>query len=108
MDESLTYWCYRSSLSEVFCKKGILRNFAKITGKHLCQSLFIKKDTLVQVFSCVFGETSKNTFFNRISLMVASEVAMSWVQTKNKFHIKERNRGIPYVSIDVKNCVNKN
>ena len=53
-------------------------------------------------------ETSKNTFFNRISLMVASEVAMRWVQTKNTFHIKERNRGIPYVSIDVKNCVNKN
>ena len=30
----------RSSRPEVFCKKGILRNFAKFTGKHLCQSLF--------------------------------------------------------------------
>ena len=30
----------RSSLPEVFCKKGVLRNFAKFTGKHLCQSLF--------------------------------------------------------------------
>ena len=29
-----------SSLLEVFYKKGVLRNFAKITGKHLCQSLF--------------------------------------------------------------------
>ena len=28
----------RSSCQEVFCKKGILRNFAKFTGKHLCQS----------------------------------------------------------------------
>ena len=26
----------RSSRSEVFCKKGALRNFAKFTGKHLC------------------------------------------------------------------------
>ena len=26
----------RSSQPEVFCKKGILRNFAKFTGKHLC------------------------------------------------------------------------
>ena len=34
---------YRSSRAEVFCKKGILRNFAKFTGKHLCQSLFLKK-----------------------------------------------------------------
>ena len=24
---------------ELFCKKGVLRNFAKNTRKHLCQSL---------------------------------------------------------------------
>ena len=24
-------------------KKGVLRNFAKFTGKHLCQSLFFNK-----------------------------------------------------------------
>ena len=30
----------RSSRPEVFCKKIVLRNFAKFTGKHLCQSLF--------------------------------------------------------------------
>ena len=51
----------RSSRPEVFCEKGVLRNFAKFTGKHLCQSLFfnkvaggacnfIKKETLTQVF----------------------------------------------------------
>ena len=28
---------------EVFCKKGALKNFAKFTGKHLCQSLFFDK-----------------------------------------------------------------
>ena len=28
---------------EVFCKKGVLRNLAKFTGKHLCQSLFFNK-----------------------------------------------------------------
>ena len=27
----------------MLCKKGILRNFAKFTGKHLCQSLFLNK-----------------------------------------------------------------
>ena len=31
---------FRSSRPEVFCKKGVLRNLAKFTGKHLCQSLF--------------------------------------------------------------------
>ena len=30
----------RSSRSEVFYKKAVLRNFAKFTGKHLCQTLF--------------------------------------------------------------------
>ena len=28
---------------EVFCKKGVLKSFAKFTGKHLCQSLFYNK-----------------------------------------------------------------
>ena len=44
-------------------KKGVLRNFAKFTGKHLCQSLFIKKETLAQMFSCQFRNISKNTFY---------------------------------------------
>ena len=33
----------RSSRPEVICEKGVLRNFAKFTGKHLCQSLFFNK-----------------------------------------------------------------
>ena len=33
----------RSSRPDVFCKKGVLKNFAKFTGKHLCQSLFLNK-----------------------------------------------------------------
>ena len=65
----------RSSRAEVFCKKGVLRNFTKFIRKFLCQSLFffnkvtglfcnfIKKETLAQVFSCEFCEISKKTFF---------------------------------------------
>ena len=33
----------RSSRTEVFCKRVVLRNFAKFTAKHLCQSLFFNK-----------------------------------------------------------------
>ena len=33
----------RSSRPEAFCEKGVLRNFAKFTGKHLCQSLLFNK-----------------------------------------------------------------
>ena len=32
-----------NSRPEVFCKKGVLRNFAKFVGKHLCQNLFFNK-----------------------------------------------------------------
>ena len=33
----------RSCRTEVFCKKGVFKNFAKCTGKHLCRILFFKK-----------------------------------------------------------------
>ena len=39
-------WQYsfsRSSRPEVFCKKGVLRNFVKFSGGHLCQRLFLNK-----------------------------------------------------------------
>ena len=39
----LISFCYRSSRLEVFFKKGIHKNFAKFTGKHLCQKLFFNK-----------------------------------------------------------------
>ena len=34
---------HRSSRPGVFRKKGVLKNFTKFTGKHLCQSLFFNK-----------------------------------------------------------------
>ena len=33
----------RCSVKEVFCEKGVPRNFTKFTGKHLFQSLFFNK-----------------------------------------------------------------
>ena len=48
-------------------RKGVLRNFTKFTAKHLWQSLFFKKETMAQVFSCEFSEISKNTFLQNTS-----------------------------------------
>ena len=68
----------------MFCTKSVLTNFVKITGKHLCQSLFfnkvlglrpatlLKKETLEQVFSCEFYEIFKNTNFHTTTLVAAS------------------------------------
>ena len=33
----------KSSRPEVFCRKGVLSNFAKFTGKYLCQGLLFNK-----------------------------------------------------------------
>ena len=77
-------WCLRkgSRSSQQGCstRKGVLRNFEKLTEKDLCQSLFfykvtnlgvqlylscnfIKKEAIAQVFSCKFCEISKKTCF---------------------------------------------
>ena len=69
----------------MFCKKVVVKNFAKFTEKHLCQNLFfnkaavkchacnfIKKEPLVQLFSWEFCEIFKNSFFYRTPPGVAS------------------------------------
>ena len=70
----------------MFCEKDVLRNFTKFTGKHLCQSLFFNnvtgvrpatllKNTLAQVLSCQFCETSKNSFSYKTRLVTASSAS---------------------------------
>ena len=41
---------YGNSRSEVLCKKGVLENFSKLTGKHLRQSLFLTKVAGLRLF----------------------------------------------------------
>ena len=65
----------RSSRQELFCKKGVLRNFAKFTEKCLCQSLFFKKEILAQAFYCEFCEIFKNFLSYRTPLVAASGVS---------------------------------
>ena len=52
-----------SSRLEVLCKKGVPRNFAKFTGKHLSQSIFFNKVTgLKQVSGLLFyGKRDSDT-----------------------------------------------
>ena len=40
---SFEYLIHRISCPEVFCKKAVLRNFAKFTGNHRRQSVFLNK-----------------------------------------------------------------
>ena len=67
-DQQFTSLIDRSSNQRCSIKKGVLKNFAKITGKHVCQSLFFNKVaglrmwTLTQVFSCEFAKFLKTPF----------------------------------------------
>ena len=68
---NIFYLQLRSSRQRCSVRKGVLRNFAKSTGKHFCQNLFfnkvpgqpscnfINKETLEQVFSCEFCQIPK-------------------------------------------------
>ena len=98
----------RSSHRRCSVRKGVLRNFAKFTGKHLCQSLFfnkvagprpqacsfIKKETLAQVFSCEFCEISKNTFLTEhlranASVKVGTEAVVRTCSSKYETPVLE-------------------
>ena len=82
LDSNICRLLYRSSRSEVSCKKDVLRNFTKLQESNCARVSFlmklqacnfIKKENLAQVFSREFCEISKNTFFHRIVLVAASD-----------------------------------
>ena len=83
------YIVFKSSRPGVFCEKSVLRNFAKFTGKHLCQSLFFNKvaGTLAQVFSCEFYEIF-GCFF--VFASVSNNIAASQMLSIHQYVIVTR------------------
>ena len=90
---------HKSSHRRCFVKKGALRNFAKLTGKHLIQSLFlnevtdrpeagnfIKREALALVFFCEFCNFSKNTFLQNTSgrLLLVSTYCTIQIHTESE------------------------
>ena len=67
-----------SSRPEVFCKKGVLRNFAKFIWKHLCQSLFFNKVADYNNLSEIWNLKSET------SNVLLTDKFLSWI-----FEIKE-------------------
>ena len=73
----------RGSHQRCSVKKSVIRNFAKFTGKHLCQIFSFNKvaglrlqdyrpQTLAQMFFCEYCEISKNNFSYRTLSVVPS------------------------------------
>ena len=76
---------FRSSHQRCSMKKGVLRNFRKFAGKHLCQSLFFNKvsglrpeETMAQVLPYEFCVISKNTFLTEHLWTTASVLYGDW------------------------------
>ena len=69
-----------SSRPEVFCKIGVLRNFAKLTGKYLCQSLFLNKGLRHRCFPMNFAK------FRRIPFLQNTSGGCFWIFKVNGFH----------------------
>ena len=53
----------RSSYRRCSLKKGILKNFAKFTGKHLCRSFFYQRDSSTGVFSWILRSFQEHLFY---------------------------------------------
>ena len=99
---------YRSSHRRCFLRKGVLRDFAKFTGKDLFQSLVFNKVAgvfrwhLAQMFSCEFCEISKNTFltFGMVGcsflinpIILRALIKMHWIcSSKLNFGTKKKLR----------------
>ena len=85
----------RSSHRWRLMKKDVLINFAKITEKHLCQSLFfnevaescnfIKNGTPALVFSYEYCEIFKNNF-DKEQLQATSSVSFFYTQTCYRYY----------------------
>ena len=72
---------FKSSCSQMFYIIGVLKNFAKFTGKHLCWSLLIKLQ------AC---EIFKRTFFHRTLPVTAFVIFFFWLQITHWSHFDTR------------------
>ena len=95
---------FRSSRRRCSVTKGVLRNFAKFTGSHLCQGLFfkkvaglfIKKEALAEVFSCEFCEILRIPFLTEHLRWL---LLTFWFAANNKCDFSNQCRNKVYLKI---------
>ena len=95
----LTTGVYRNSRLEMFCWKGNLSNFAKLTGKHLCQSLssatLLKERLWYRCFPVNFAKFSVPPIFCRYKTYllnicrICRDVQVSAIVNKVHIHYVE-------------------
>ena len=85
----ITSKAFRSSRSQMFYKIGVLKNFAKFTGKHLCWSHFLMK--LHMCFPMIFVESQEDLCFNHPSKLAKKHdrYSLTWVHCYFTKHFSE-------------------
>ena len=92
----------RSSHWRCSIKKGALKNFAVLTEKHLCWSLFLIKlqawrhatllnETPTQVFSWEYCEIFKNIYFEEHLQTAAPDILVNSILQRDSVKICDRN-----------------
>ena len=102
---------------EVFCKKGVLKNFSNFTGKHLCWGIFLiklhewkpvtlKKETLTQVVPVKFTKFLRAPIQFLISknicerLLLKRNICVKWVNVEEKMRkMKLRNEKLVILNL---------
>ena len=96
----------RCSRLQIFFKIGVLKNFTKFSGKHLCWSLFLiklqafrratllKRDFQHRCFSCEVWEYFKNAFFYISSSNTSG--CYFWMTEIEKEYLKQRGKLTKY------------
>ena len=85
--DECSYWhySYRSSHRRCSARKGVLRNLAKFTGKHLCQSLFFNKVSGLKVWN-MFKVNNKDTMFLLLTLNIFHTLRPATLWKKRLWH----------------------
>ena len=65
---TLFFQVIRSGRLDLVCKKRVLRNFAKFTGKHLCQSLLLTLISLFDHSPFIFQKELIQCYYNFMQL----------------------------------------
>ena len=84
-----TFVCFyvQKQSSRGVLPKSVLRNFAKFTGKHLCQTLFLNKELWHRCFPVNFAKFLKSSFLHNTSgwlFLKISAVLWKWIMEKEK------------------------
>ena len=108
---------FRTSRPAVFCKKGLLKKFAKCTGKHQCQSLYfnkfaglrpatlLKKSLWQRCFPLNFVKFLRTPFFTEYLWLLLLYISFSYNESKFLLSCHIENRAVRYYVILIGNFV---